>query len=76
MILKAVAAYKGEPTYIFYETLKGFNFRTLASLYNNAPIVEYSTIEPGTNIKDGIIDVFKDLQTIINYEIISNNDNN
>ena len=71
---QAVAAYKGEPTYIFYETLKGFNFRTLASLYNNAPIVEYSTIEPGTNIKDGIIDVFKDLQTIINYEIISNND--
>jgi len=71
---QAVALYKGEPTYLFYETLKGFNFRTLASLYNNAAIMEYSTMEPGTNVKDGIVDVFKDLRTVLNYEIVSNND--
>ena len=71
---QAIAEFKGEPTYLFYETLKGFNFRTLASLYNNASIVEYRTLVPGTNIKDGIIDVFRDLQTVLDYEIISNND--
>jgi hypothetical protein len=71
---QAVAEYKGEPTFLFYETLKGFNFRTLASLYNNAEIVEYTTFVPGTNIKEGIIDVFKDLRTVISYEIVSNND--
>ena len=71
---QAVSVYKGEPTYLFYETLKGFNFRTLASLYNNAAIMEYSTMEPGTNVKDGIVDVFKDLRTVLNYEIVSNND--
>ena len=77
---QAVAVYKGEPTYLFYETLKGFNFRTLASLYNNEALMEYTTFVPGTNIIPdgqrgaGTIDVFKDLQTVINYEIVSNND--
>ena len=77
---QAVAVYKGEPTYLFYETLKGFNFRTLASLYNNAALMEYTTFVPGTNIIPdgqegaGTIDVFKDLRTILDYEIISNND--
>jgi len=36
--------------------------------------MEYTTFTPATNVKDGIIDVFKDLRTVINYEIISNND--
>ena len=71
---QAVAVYKGEPTYLFYETLKGFNFRTLASLYNDAAHIEYSTLEPGTSIKDGIIDVYNDLRTIKSYEIVANND--
>ena len=71
---QAVAVYKGEPTYLFYETLKGFNFRTLASLYNNAALMEYTTFAPGTNVKDGVIDVFKDLRTVLNYEIVSNSD--
>ena len=71
---QAVAVYKGEPTYLFYETLKGFNFRTLASLYNNPALMEYTTFVPGTNIKDGIIDVFRDLRTVLDYQIVSNND--
>ena len=78
---QAVSTYKGQSTYLFYETLKGFNFRTLASLYNVAPQLEYTTYIPGTNIipkgqpGSGYIDVLKDLQTILNYNIISNTDN-
>ena len=71
---QAIAEFKGEPTYLFYETLKGFNFRTLASLYNNPALMEYTTFVPGTNIKDGIIDVFRDLRTVLDYQIVSNND--
>ena len=71
---QAVSEYKGEPTYLFYETLKGFNFRTLASLYNNVAQMEYTTFVPGTNVENGKVDVYKDLQTILNYEIIANND--
>ena len=77
---QAVSTFKGQSTYLFYETLKGFNFRTLASLYNVASQVEYTTYVPGTNIIDagpgaGYIDIMKDLLTILNYSIISNNDN-
>ena len=76
---QAVAEFKGEPTYLFYETLKGFNFRTLASLYNNNTIMEYTTLAPGTNIVPdgqpgaGSVDIFKDLSTILHYEIIPTN---
>ena len=73
---QAVSTFKGQSTYLFYETLKGFNFRTLASMYNIPEQLEYTTFLPGTNItKDGNIDVLKDLQTILSYDIISNNDN-
>ena len=78
---QAVSTFKGQSTYLFYETLKGFNFRTLASLYNVASQLEYTTYVPGTNIVEegrpgaGYIDVLRDLQTILSYTIISNNDN-
>jgi len=73
---QAVSTFKGQSTYLFYETLKGFNFRTLASLYNVTSQLEYTTYVPGTNMDEtGYIDVLKDLQTILSYTIISNNDN-
>ena len=73
---QAVSTFKGQPTYLFYETLKGFNFRTLASMYNMPEQLEYTTYVPGTNInKDGTINVLRDLSTIIDYQIVSNNDN-
>ena len=72
---QAVSTYKAEPTYLFYETLKGFNFRTLASLYNTPAQLEYMTSVPGKNmVKKGIVDLLKELQTVINFEIVSNND--
>jgi len=77
---QSVSQYKGEPTYLFYETLKGFNFRTLTSLYNDAPLMEFAAMQPGTNIirqgqpGAGAIDVSQELRTILSYEIISNSD--
>tara|TARA_Y100000034_G_C6862073_1_gene392479 strand:+ start:111 stop:1535 length:1425 start_codon:yes stop_codon:yes gene_type:complete len=71
---QSISEYKGEPTYLFYETLKGFNFRTLTSLYNRGPLMEYGVFQPGTNISEGVVDVFLDLRTILNYEIALNND--
>ena len=47
---QAVSTFKGQSTYLFYETLKGFNFRTLASLYNLPSQLEYTTFIPGTNM--------------------------
>jgi len=72
---QAVAEFKGEPTYLFYETLKGFNFRTLASLYNNAPQLDYITVVAGSNpVGNKDYDVLNELRTVLSYEIVSNND--
>ena len=72
---QAVSEYKGEPTYLFYETLKGFNFRTLASHYNDASQLEYVVVFPGTNpVGSKGYDVLNELKTVISYEIVANND--
>ena len=72
---QAVAVFKGEPTYLFYETLKGFNFRTLASLYNDPVQLTYSAMTPGANYQDGVFDIMKELSNIIEFNIVANNDN-
>ena len=72
---QAIAKYKLEPTYIFYESLKGFNFRTFASLYNQTPFLEYSEQPAGHNAPGTSgYDIVKDLQNIVNYQIITSND--
>ena len=71
---QGVSNFKNESTFLFYETLKGFHYRTLASMYNEKSILDYTTVIPGSNIERGIIDVEKDMQTILEYEIISNSD--
>ena len=71
---QAVSNFKDEPTFLFYETLKGFNFRTLASLYNEKSVLNYNTVVPGSNVERGIINVERELQTILAYEIVSNSD--
>ena len=72
---QAVAIFKNSPTYMFYETLKGFNFRTLASLYNQETFMEYTTFEAGALAgRNGVIDVIKDLNNVLGYEILANND--
>ena len=63
---QSVSQYKGESTYLFYETLKGFNFRTLASLYNDGSLTEYAAFQPGTNI---IPQGLAGASTIIFYKI-------
>ena len=72
---QAVAAFKGEPTYLFYETMKGFNFKTLASLYNDPIQLTYSAMAPGASYQDGVLDIMKELSNIITFNIVANNDN-
>ena len=72
---QAIGKFKLEPTYIFYENLKGFNFRTLADHYNQTPLFEYSEQPAGHNAPGSSgYDLAKDLQNIVNYQIIKSND--
>ena len=74
-IKQARSLKKGEPTFLFYETFDGFNFRTLASLYNESPVFTFKTVQTGSNppgTKN--YDIIKEMETILNYSIVNSND--
>ena len=54
--------------YIFYEDLKGFHFRSLASMYANPPVMKYTTSIAGSKPAN----VFENLRTVISHQIIGN----
>jgi len=56
--------------YLFYEDLKGFHFRSLASMYAANSAMNYTTSVPGSKP----FKVFEDLSTVISYQIIGNGD--
>ena len=68
-----------EPTYMFFETMKGYHFRSLASMYAEGPVMTYKTYVPGGNIIQkgpgiGSIDIIKDLSQVLNYQVVANTD--
>ena len=56
--------------YMFYEDLKGFHFRSLASIYANPPVMKYTTSIAGSKPAN----VFEDLRTVLSHQIIGNGD--
>jgi len=65
----------GDPTYLFFETMEGYHFRSLTSMYVQEPVLKYTASVGGSKVKrDGTIDALADLQTVLDYEIVSNSD--
>ena len=72
---QAISQKGGEPTFLFYETFDGFHFQSLASLYNKLPSFLFKTVQPGANPPLGRRgDIAKQMETILSYEIVNNND--
>ena len=72
---QAISQTGGEPTFLFYETFDGFHFRSLASIYNELPSFLFKTVQTGSNPSLGRRgDIAKQMETILNYEIVNNND--
>jgi len=74
---ESISTHSKDPTYLFFETFRGYHFRSLASMYVQKPLFTYTTHVPGSlwgMDRPGIIDIMKDLQNVIDYEIISNSD--
>ena len=72
---QAISQKGGEPTFLFYETFDGFHFQSLASLYNKLPSFLFKTVQPGANPPLGRRgDIAKQMETILGYEIVNNND--
>jgi len=65
----AVSKKYQDPTFLFYESLRGFNFRTIGNLYAQPPVMKYEGAIEGTKTKKGIPDIIKDYNSILNYTI-------
>lgn len=57
MSRQAVSVYNNSPTFVFYENIRGYHFRTLESLYASGTVFEYQEgtggIPPNTNNTGG-----------------------
>tara|TARA_R100001377_G_C3186083_1_gene108619 strand:+ start:132 stop:1580 length:1449 start_codon:yes stop_codon:yes gene_type:complete len=64
-------SYPTVPNYIFYETLKGYHFRSLGSLYAQNSVQDYTSFVKGSNIQaGGYIDIERELANVLDFEIV------
>jgi len=71
----AVSQEHSDPTYLFFETCHGFNFKTLGHLYTGKPKLKYSQSLAGTKYRpDGAVDILKNISNIESYQITATPD--
>ena len=69
---RAISKEHGDSTYLFFENLRGLNFRTLGHLYSSQSILSYSHQEAGQKTDGkGSIDILANLQNLDGYTISS-----
>ena len=68
---EAVSKFFSNSSYLFFETLKGYHFRSIASLYGQPSKQEYTSYIKGTGTnKGGSEDVQRELGNILDFEIV------
>ena len=63
-----------DPYYFNFETPRGFNFRSLASMYAQPSKIEYRQFVTGTKTNKGAVNVEADFSHIMEYNILSTQD--
>ena len=70
---QAVSSHDGSPTYMFFEDLQGYHFRSLSSMYAQPSILTYETSVPGSKMipTPGVreFDIHADLFSVIKHEV-------
>jgi hypothetical protein len=75
---EAVSQFFANSSYLFFETLKGYHFRSISSLYAQNPKQTYTTFVHGANIiptgqkGSGSVDIEKELANVLDFEIVQN----
>ena len=72
--VEAVSRRFNDPCYMFFETTKGFSFRSLASLYSEPSMITYEQFVQGTKTKKGSVSFEEDLRGILSYNIVESQD--
>tara|TARA_R110000851_G_scaffold182931_1_gene332016 strand:- start:38 stop:1462 length:1425 start_codon:yes stop_codon:yes gene_type:complete len=64
-----------DPTYLFFENTRGFNYRTLGNLYKGLPVINYTKSVAGTKfLNNGAYDIMANVSNIESYTIASSPD--
>ena len=71
---EAVTVSDGAPTFMFYEDLRGYHFRSLSSMYERAISQEYNPSVVGSKAGTKPIDSFNDMRSILGMHITGNGD--
>ena len=58
-------------SYIFYENIEGYHFRSVGSLYAQGSVQSYTSFIKGANISNGGVDIERELGNVLDFEIIS-----
>ena len=68
------ATMNSSPSYLFFETTKGYHFRTIDGLCNAETKFVFRENIPNQLNKQGVIDPMKNLETLSKYNILSTRD--
>ena len=72
---EAVSKFFRNRSYLFFETLKGYHFRSLSSLYAQSPSQTYTSYIKGTGTnKGGAVDIQRELGNILDFEMVDSGD--
>ena len=74
LMSSAISEKFNDATYLNFETPRGFNFRSLASMYAQPSSMEYRSFVVGTNSKKGASNVEADFSVILEQNIVSTQD--
>ena len=84
MSKQAISKTNASPSYLFYETFRGYHFRSLESLYAQGPVFRYSDVEHSSatvNPSNPRIDanvlntkILRDMSNINNYQMAERQD--
>jgi len=70
---ESVSKFFSNPNYLFFETMTGYHFRSLSSLYAQTPKQYYTQYVHGSSIYGiGAVNIEKELANILDFEIIEN----
>ena len=70
---QSISLFTSKSNYLFFETLRGYHFRSLQSLYAQPSSQTYTTFVAGSSVDNGgITNVEKELANVIDFEIIEN----
>tara|TARA_R110002033_G_scaffold160897_1_gene197358 strand:- start:46 stop:945 length:900 start_codon:yes stop_codon:yes gene_type:complete len=58
-------------SYLFYENIEGYHFRSVGSLYAQGSVQSYTSFIKGANISNGGVDIERELGNVLDFEIIS-----